>query len=38
MLLTLAIAAVLLGISRGEYSSVNKWAHTLCTACIGLGR
>jgi len=38
VLLTLAVAAVALGVSRGEYSAVNHWAHTLCTSCIGLGR
>jgi hypothetical protein len=38
MLLTVAIAAVAIGVSRGEYSSVNHWAHALCTSCIGLGR
>ncbi|MEI6499929.1 MAG: hypothetical protein WCP21_02760 [Armatimonadota bacterium] len=38
LLLLLALTAVASGISQGDYSSVNHWAHTLCTSCIGLGR
>jgi hypothetical protein len=32
----LALAAMSLGLSRGEWNSVSKWANTLCTSCIGL--
>lgn len=38
LLLALSLAAIFVGVSRGEYSSVNQWAHALCTSCIGLGR
>jgi hypothetical protein len=34
----MAVAALVLGVQRGEYGAVNRWAHTLCTSCIGLGK
>ena len=33
-----AVALIVIGAARGEYDSINRWGHTLCTACIGLGR
>ena len=30
------IAAIALGLSRGEWGAVSDWAHTLCTSCVGL--
>lgn len=38
VLTVLAIVAVGLGLQRGEFDVVNRWAHTLCTSCVGLGR
>ena len=38
VLTVLAISGILIGVSRGEYDIVNRWGHTLCTSCIGLGR
>jgi hypothetical protein len=38
LLTVVAIAALGLGLQRGEFSVVNQWAHTLCTSCVGLGR
>lgn len=38
LLTALAVSGVLIGTSRGEFTVVNRWAHTLCTSCIGLGR
>lgn len=38
LLTLLALSSLALGLSRGEFAIVNRWAHTLCTACIGLGR
>lgn len=38
LLTALAVSGIALGVSRGEFAVVNRWAHTLCTSCIGLGR
>jgi hypothetical protein len=38
LLTILAVSGVALGVERGEFAIVNRWAHTLCTSCIGLGR
>jgi len=38
ILTVLAVAAFALGLQRGEFTVVNRWAHALCTSCIGLGR
>jgi hypothetical protein len=35
-LAVVAIAAMGLGLSRGEWTTVSRWAHTLCTSCVGL--
>ena len=32
-----AVAMSVLGLSRGEWAVVYRWAVTLCTSCIGLG-
>jgi len=34
----LALAGIVIGVARGEFEVVNRWGHTLCTACIGLGK
>ena len=36
ILAVVAVAAIGLGLSRGEWTTVNRWAGTLCTSCIGL--
>jgi hypothetical protein len=36
VLAVVAVAAMTLGLSRGEWTTVNKWSHTLCTSCVGL--
>ena len=38
LLALLAVSGISIGVGRGEFAVVNRWAHTLCTACIGLGR
>jgi len=38
VLTALAGLLLVLGVERGEYLGVLRWAQTLCTACIGLGR
>ena len=37
ILLLLAIASCIFGISRGEASTVGKKATTICMECIGIG-
>jgi hypothetical protein len=37
-LTALALTGIAIGVNRGEFDVVNRWAHTLCTSCIGLGR
>ncbi len=34
----LAIVGIVIGVARGEFAAVNRWGHTLCTSCIGLGK
>ena len=36
ILAVVAVAAMALGLSRGEWKTVSKWSHTLCTSCVGL--
>jgi len=31
-----AISLIGLGLNRGEWTTVKRWADTLCTSCIGL--
>jgi len=33
-----AAAAIVIGVQRGEWEVVQRWAQTLCTSCIGLGK
>jgi hypothetical protein len=37
-LAVVAAVCIVLGVSRGEYEQVRRWANILCTACIGLGK
>ena len=37
LLLALAVASCLFGISRGELKTVHRKASTVCLECIGIG-
>ena len=37
-LTALAVAGFVVGLRMGQFETVNTWAHTLCTSCIGLGK
>lgn len=36
--LVVALALITTGVMEGHYVVVKRWALTLCTSCIGLGR
>ncbi|MBU0609524.1 MAG: thioredoxin [Armatimonadetes bacterium] len=38
VLTVLAVAGIVVGVARGDFEVVNRWGHTLCTSCIGLGK